>query len=310
MNDCAVLSNFLNYLDTIKGKSKATISEYQYDLSIFLKFQLQHLNQSAMPIDDMDINEADIAFINKIKLYDIFAYLNYLDKFRGNSARTRARKIASIRSFYKYLVDVVELVKENPCKNLENPKFRKENPIYLELKEAEHLLKTVKEKGSLRDFSILTIFLNCGVRLGEIVSIDLIKIQDDHFTVIGKGNKERIVYMNQATKDSIMAYIHKERTKDAPSPALFLSKRNTRISRRAIQHLVEKYIHLAGLSESYTTHKLRHTAATLMYKYGSVDIRTLQEILGHVSVSTTQIYTHLDNEQIRSAMSKNPLNSK
>jgi site-specific recombinase XerD len=311
MSICKPLDDFIVYLDTIKGKSPNTVSEYTYDLKLFLQFQKKRFFNLKDDITNIDISDLDIDTVKKIKLHDIFAFLNYLDKERHNSPRTRARKVASIRSFFKYHVDVVESFENNPCKNLENPKFRKEHPIYLELNEAKKLLDTVHQSESYRDIAIFTIFLNCGVRLGEIVSIDINKIQSDHLIVLGKGNKERVIYINSICKEAIENYLNNVRLqKSVDSPALFLSKRNNRISRRAIQHLVQKYIKLAGLPPEYTTHKLRHTAATLMYKYGSVDIRTLQEILGHVSVATTEIYTHLDNEQIRSAMNKNPLNNK
>ena len=235
-----------------------------------------------------------------------------LDKNRGNGNSAKARKVASIRSFFDYLHTKINLIEKNPANNLEFPKTDNRQPVYLTLEQAKSLLDTISNNPNelfrKRDYAIVTLFLNCGLRLSELVSIDIHKIKEDTLTVIGKGNKERTIYLNDACKEALNDYI-KIRPKDAKDEkALFLSKRKNRISTRAVQHMIDKYLEKTGLDPSiYSTHKLRHTAATLMYKYGNVDIRALQDILGHENVATTQIYTHIDDERLREAVNSNPL---
>ncbi len=239
------------------------------------------------------------------------AYISYVDKNRNNSNYAKARKVASLKSFFKYLHTKVKLIDENPAIELESPKTDSRHPVYLTLNEAKNLLNAVDGQFKERDYAIITLFLNCGLRLSELVSIDIDKIKGDTLTVIGKGNKERTIYLNEACLEAINNYLKvrpKEGLKD--EKALFISKRKNRISNKTVQYIVKKYIKLAGLDpDKYSTHKLRHTAATLMYKYGNVDIRALQQILGHSTVSTTQIYTHLDDDRLRKAVKSNPLSN-
>ncbi|NBI07928.1 tyrosine recombinase XerC [Senegalia massiliensis] len=306
-----ILEDFLNYLDTIKGKSQNTIKEYYYDLRTFLRFikKRYRLVNKDVPFNDIEIEDLDIDIIKKINLQDLFAFLSFINKNRDNSTNTRARKVASIRSFFKYLHNIVELIDTNPTLNLETPKLTKRHPSYLTLDESLTLINSIQGEFKVRDYAIIMIFLNCGLRLSELVSIDIDRIKDDTLTVIGKGDKERTIYLNESTLEAIKKYLEIRPTKNIKDKkALFLSKRKNRLSVRAVQHLVKKHLNNAGLDpDKLSTHKLRHTAATLMYKHGNVDIRALQQILGHSSVSTTQIYTHLDDEKLRQAVKSNPL---
>ncbi len=309
-----LLEDYLNYMETIKGLSPNTVKEYFYDLRTFFRFlKIRYrLVKSNIPFDEIHIHDVDADLIKKITIQDLHAYISYIDKIKGNGNFSKSRKIASLKSFFNYLYSIVNLIDKNPADKLEFPKTDKRHPTYLTLGECERLLKAVLEnKNELyrkRDYAIIILFLNCGLRLSELSSINISKIKDDTLTVIGKGNKERTVYLNKACVEAINDYLS-VRPKDAiDEDALFLSKRKRRMSNRAIQHMIDKYLKKAGFDTSiYSTHKLRHTAATLMYKYGNVDIRALQEILGHKNVSTTQIYTHIDNEHLREAVKSNPL---
>lgn len=311
-----VLDDFLIYMETIKGKSPQTVKEYYYDLRLFLKFM--KIKKGLVKIPDLNdyeqiekiiISDIQPDFLNKIVLSDLYAYMSYLNKYRKNNAAARARKVASIKSFFKYLYTKAGVLDNNPAAELESPKMVKRLPRYLDLNDSKQLLEAIDGKHKIRDYAIITIFLNCGLRLQELVDINISKIRDDTLTVIGKGDKERVIYLNNACLRAINEYM-----KVRPVPlaghedALFLSERRQRISNKTVQFLVKKYIKMAGLDpERYSTHKLRHTAATLMYKHGHVDIRALQSILGHESISTTEIYTHLDDNQLRNAAFKNPL---
>jgi site-specific recombinase XerD len=235
--------------------------------------------------------------------------MSYVSRERDNNANSRARKVASIKSFFNYLTTKARLLEHNPAVELESPKIIKRLPRYLNIEESKMLLASVSGKNRERDYAILTLFLNCGLRLSELVSININKIKNDTLTVIGKGNKERTIYLNKACKSALNAYLRVRPVEGViDKNALFLSERKKRISNKTVQYIVKKYIIAAGLDpERYSTHKLRHTAATLMYKHGHVDIRALQEILGHESVSTTEIYTHVDNQQLKEAVDSNPL---
>lgn len=307
------MSDFLEYLTSIKGRSSRTVHEYFLDLRTFYKFLCIRFKLVPYNTDfeDIDFSVVDLNIIKKVSLFDLHAFISYIDKERGNSNRTKARKVACLKSYYRYLCNIVNLLNDNPADKLETPKGSKRLPVYLSLDESKKLLRTIDGQNLERNFAIITIFLNCGVRLSEIVSINLSNYKDDTLTVIGKGNKERTIYLNPACKFAIEEYM-----KVRPIPvvgsedAMFLSNRKTRISQRAIQHFVEKYLKEAGLGDKhYSPHKLRHTAATLMYQYGNVDIVALQDILGHESVATTQIYTHINNERLKNAVKSNPLST-
>lgn len=311
-----ILEDYLNYMDTIKGISPNTIREYFFDLRTFFRFlKIRYkLVDRNTPIEEIQIDDISMELISKINIQDLHAFISYADKNRENGNFAKSRKVASLKSFFDYLHNKVGVIPKNPAAQLEFPKTDNRHPVYLTLEECEKLLNTIlKNKNKIfrkRDYAIVILFLNCGLRLSELSSINLNKIKDDTLTVVGKGNKERTIYLNESCISAINDYIN-VRPKDAlDDQALFLSMRKQRMSNRAIQHMIDKYLKQAGFDTSiYSTHKLRHTAATLMYKHGNVDIRALQEILGHESVSTTQMYTHIDDERLRQAVNSNPLSN-
>ena len=317
------LNAFLDYSITILNKSPNSVKEYNYDLSTFLKFIKLHFNLTKEEdFKNINIEDMTIDPIKKITLNDIHAFLAYLTNTYHSKAATRARKASSIRIFFQYLsqkADDIYKIQNNPAQNLETPKLDKRLPKYLSLDDSKKLLDVSSNEDNRnceRDHAILTLFLNCGLRLSELVGINLqdINFEDCKLNVIGKGNKERTIYLNKACMKAIADYLEvrpKEgvkKDKKLSDKALFLSERKERIGRRTVQYIVDKELSLAGLdTKRYSVHKLRHTAATLMYQYGNVDIRALQVLLGHESISTTEIYTHVDNEQVRNAVEKNPL---
>lgn len=310
------LNSFLDYTTTILNKSPNTIKEYNYDLNRFLKYLMYHLRLTTEKnLDDIDIHSMTLETMNKVTLDDIHAYLFYLTNTFDSKPATRARKAASIRVFFKYLAQK-GMINQNPAMNLESPKLGKRMPKYLSLDDSKKLLavaNNTNDRNNERDFAIITLFLNCGIRLSELVGINIkdIVFSEDKLNVIGKGNKERTIYLNKACVNAINSYLTvrpKTGIKPGSEDALFLSERLERISRRTVQYIVKQELLKAGLdANKYSVHKLRHTAATLMYQYGNVDIRALQELLGHESISTTQIYTHVNNEQVRHAVEDNPL---
>ncbi len=313
-----IVNEFIDYMIGIKNRSKNTVKEYYYDLRDSLKFlsiiindKISFKNINDEIISNKNIKDLDLDFIKKIKLEDLYSYLNYLSVSRSDKPTTRARKVATLKSFFNYLAHKKKVLDKNPAVELETPKLPKRLPKYLSLDESIALLHSIDGKFEKRDFCIITLFLNCGLRLSELININMHDIRDNVLNVIGKGNKERSVYLNNACQKAVSEYIAvrpKDNLKDRD--ALFISERGTRISRRTVEMLVKKYITTAGLDpKKYSPHKLRHTAATLMHKYGGVDIRSLQQILGHESISTTEIYTHIDSEQVKSALESNPLNN-
>ncbi len=314
------INSFLDYSATILNKSPNSIKEYNYDLQMFLRFIKIRFNLTS-ETDYAKITTKDISLetIEKIKLDDIHAFLSYMAIDLRSKSATRARKASSIRIFFNYLSQKAKLIQINPAQNLETPKLDRRLPKYLNLEESKKLLNVTANKdnrNSERDYAIITLFLNCGMRLSELVGINIqdIDFSESKMNVIGKGNKERTIYLNKACIKALKDYLD-VRPKEGVKvdklnshKALFLSERKERISKRTVQYIVDKELKAAGLDTSkYSTHKLRHTAATLMYQYGNVDIRALQELLGHQSISTTEIYTHVNNEQVRDAIEKNPL---
>ena len=315
-NPPQVLLDFLNYIQTIKGKSENTVQVYFYDLRLFLRFLLIHyeLTDPNVEFEEIAIAGFEPELFKRINLSDLYSFMSFVNRERNNSSYARARKVATLKSFFNYLFSKAKLIDSNPAAELESPKIVKRLPRYLDIDESKQLLISVDDgNGDFkeRDFAIITLFLNCGMRLSELVGINISNIRNDTLRIIGKGDKERTVYLNDACCDAIAAYMSvrpKEGVIDRN--ALFLSKRRQRISNNMVQRIVKRYIGMAGLDTTkYSTHKLRHTAATLMYKYGHVDIRALQEILGHESISTTEIYTHLDAQQLKKAVDSNPLSS-
>ncbi len=316
-----VLRDFLTYHETIMGHSKNTVDEYYLDLRLYFRFLKLH--KGCVPpetdLDSISISDVDITLIADTTLSDVYEFLSYLSRDReknqharytsyGLSASSRARKISTLRSFYKYLNVKAKLLDENPLADLDSPKIMKSLPRYLSLEDSKKLLSSVDGPNRERDYCILMIFLNCGLRISELIGLNISDIRPDHLRVLGKGSKERIVYLNDACVSAINSYL--EIRKNIPSSdrnAFFLSSRRSRISRSTVHSLVKKYLGAAGLdSTKYSSHKLRHTAATLMLHNG-VDVRTLQELLGHEHLNTTEIYTHVENEGLRQAANLSPL---
>ncbi len=320
----AILRDYLTYHETIKGHSRATVDEYFLDLRNFFRFLKieRGLVPRSTELDDISILDVDLDFVSKVTLAEVYAYLAFLSRDKakftrarseeyGLNAASRARKVSCIRGFYKYLTVKAKLLNENPVQDLDSPKAKRSLPRYLTLEESRRLLQSVDGLHKERDYCILCIFLNCGLRISEIAGMNLSDVRADHLRVLGKGNKERIVYLNDATADAINRYLAVRRDIAAVDRnALFLSSRRTRVTREGLHAMVKKSLLRAGLdSEKYSAHKLRHTAATLMLKNG-VDTRALQEVLGHSNLNTTQIYTHLDNAALHEAAMANPIGRK
>lgn len=316
-----ILLDFLSYHETIKAHSQKTVDEYFLDLRNFFRYikQSRDVSLRGLELDEISILDVDIELIRSITLTDVYAYLTYLSRDRaqqqnsdhtgyGLSATTRARKIATLRSFFNYLTQKAHLLESNPIKELDSPKLKKNLPRYLTLDESLELLGSVDGPNRERDYCILTIFLNCGLRISELTGLNLSDIQDDALRVLGKGNKVRVVYLNDACKAALKRYLAARRPITGKDQnALFLSSRNQRISRSNVHALVKKHLAHAGLDATqYSSHKLRHTAATLMLQNG-VDVKAVQEVLGHEHLNTTEIYTHIDNEALRVAARANPL---
>ncbi len=312
-----VLREFLSYHETIKGQSQKTISEYYLDLRMFLRFM--KLVKNEMPfstdLESISIKDIDLDFIKIITITDIFDFLSYLARDRktddcssGVGAAARARKLSAIKSFYKYLTVRTKQLTENPVKDVEFPKIRRSLPKYLTLEESKRLLSAVKGPNSERDYAILMLFLNCGIRRSELVNLNISDVYEDRIRVSGKGNKERIVYFGRPCKAAIDAYMEKRNKKVLTDDrALFASGKNNRLSVTAVHRLVKKHMLAAGLdANQFSAHKLRHTAATLMVGNG-VDIKTVQEVLGHEHLNTTEIYTHIENTELKIAAEANPL---
>ena len=314
MNQCPmILREYFGYMETIKGKSVRTVEGYFIDLRSFFRFmklsrgltdKTEKEDFEKIPIDDVTLD-----MIASVTLSDVFEYMNYLASVRNNNNNTRSRKCSSLRSFYHYLYTVTGKIKSNPVEELGNPKLPKRLPKYLDLEQSVNLLDVVDGPNKERDYCILTLFLNCGMRLSELVGINYSDIRSDNTLIItGKGNKQRVVYLNEACINAVEAY-KRVRPVDRviDRDALFISKRFQRISPKTVQWLVKKYLKGINMDEGFSVHKLRHTAATLMYQQGGVDTRVLKDILGHENLGTTEIYTHLSNAQVKSAIESNPL---
>lgn len=306
-----ILKGFLGYMETVKGRSANTVNEYYIDLRTFFRFlkQQRGLVSPTVAEKDISIEDVDIDMIRTVTLNDIYEFMNYTRSERTNSNVTRARKASSLRRFFDYLTENVHLLEINPTRNLSTPKVPKTLPKYLTLEQSLELLKTAENSGSKRDYCMLSLFLNCGLRRAELAGINIRDIRDDGtLRVRGKGSKERILYLNEACRHAIAAYLSEERPRDGviDRDALFLSRTKRRISLQGVHYVIKSYLKQVGL-EDLSTHKLRHTAATLMYQQGGVDIRILKDILGHENLGTTEIYTHVSNEQAKQAVESNPL---
>ena len=317
-----LVKEFASYKSVIQNASEKTISEYLLDLRTFFRFLIardKKISPDSEEFEKIDIRGIDLEYIKNITTEDIYEFLMYTDNIRGNMAAAKSRKLSSIKGFFKYLTTKRMMLEDNPAINIEAPKKKQALPKFLSFEESLDLLNAVKNdkdsKTTVRDYAIITLFLNCGMRVSELVGINIEDVdgQFRSMTVTGKGNKQRIIYLNEACKTALADYVQErlgEQHKACMSRALFLSSREQRISVKTVQWMVYKYLDLAGLeSKHYSVHKLRHTAATLMYQTGNVDVRVLKDILGHEQLNTTQIYTHVSNRSMEEAMSKNPLAS-
>lgn len=310
------IEDFLTYLTIVQGMSMKTQKEYSYDLYLFFKFiKIRNDFLDYEDIDQITVSDITIEDINNIDLEDMYAFLGYCQQYRENGSHARSRKVSSIKSFYNYLFNKKRLIKENVAEQLESPKIQKRNPIYLNIDEIKQLYTGISQTHYYRDYCILTIFLNCGLRISELVSINIsdINFSSKLIFIIGKGNKERTVYLNDSCIEAINNYLMKERNKikninTQDLDALFISQKGNRLSVRSVQDIIKKINLKSGLNKKgLSPHKLRHTMATLLYQNGA-DLISLQQILGHTSIATTQIYTHVESEQLRQVVQSNPLN--
>ena len=309
-----VLRDFLTYSETIRGKSSKSVEEYYLDLQTFFRYLLT-VRGMAPPDTDFEkisIDDVDIDLLKTVTVTDLYSFIVYCKNERGNNSATRARKTSTLRIFFKYLTSQKHLLEINPAELLEAPRVKNALPRHLTLEDSLELLSSVDGPNRERDYCILTLFLNCGMRLSELCGLNLTDIRPDGtLRLLGKGNKERIVYLNDACTSAVAAYLAvrpNEGVNSNDKNALFISRNRRRISNKTVQHLVKTYLEKAGLGgQGFSTHKLRHTAATLMYQHGNVDIRVLKDILGHANLGTTQIYTHISDKQIKNAIDSNPL---
>lgn len=309
-----VIRDFLTYNETIRGKSSRSVEGHYLDLLTFFRYLLtiRGMVDKDTEFEKIDISVVDIELIKTVTLSDLYSFLVYCKNERNNNTATRARKTSTLRNFFKFLSSQTHQIENNPALMLESPKVKQSLPKHLTLEDSLELLNSVDGPNKERDYCILVLFLNCGLRLAELCGLNLSSISSDNtLTVLGKGNKERIVYLNNACVNAINAYLTVRPHDNIPitdKNALFISRNHRRISPKTVQHLVKTYLEKSGLGgQGYSTHKLRHTAATLMYQHGDVDIRVLKDILGHSNLGTTQIYTHVSDKQIKHAVDKNPL---
>lgn len=309
-----VLKDYLNYQQTIRQRSPKTVDEYFLDLRTFFRFMKQYrgIVSKNTPFEEISIQDIDAKFLNSITLADSFEFMNYLLRERGNNASSRSRKCSSLKGFFKYIYKKKHLIDSNPVDELEIPKKKKALPKYLTLEQSLELLNAVDGDNKERDYAILTLFLNCGLRVSEMSGLNYTDIRSDNTVrVLGKGNKERIIYLNSACIEAVNDYMRVRPVDGVKDKnALFISRNHRRMSVKTIQAMVYKYLEKIGLNaQGYSCHKLRHTAATLMYQHGKVDVRVLKEVLGHENLGTTEIYTHLSSEQLKNAAESSPLSN-
>lgn len=306
-----IVKDFLIYMQNVQEKSETTLNVYYVDLRMFFRFMKKRRGIVGAEVDlkDIGIKDIDIDFIKTIDFEDIKSFMTFFMEERGNRAAARSKKCSVLNTFFNYLTKKVRLLKENPAENIDFPKKAKVLPKYLTLEQSIALLKLVDGEYKERDYCILTLFLNCGMRLSELVGISMNDIMENNMLrIFGKGRKERIVYLNEACNHALQEYLKVRPQNAEDKNALFISKRNKHISKEMVQFMVYKYIDKIGLGEQgYSVHKLRHTAATLMYQHGNVDIRVLKDVLGHEHLDTTEIYTHLSSKQVQNAINANPL---
>ncbi len=314
-----IIRQFLVYNEAIKNKSSSTVNEYYRDLITFFRYIKRIKGKIPLDVEfeKIEIFDVDLELVRSISTYDIHSFLVYCKNERSNNSTTRARKVSTLRQFFKFLTSHTHQLEINPAEMLDAPKLKKALPKHLTLEDSFELLNSVKSNDSpnaKRDYCIITLFLNCGIRLSELCNLNVSDIRSDgSLRILGKGNKERVIYLNEACASSLSDYLLVRPNEGIPADhknALFISRNRRRISNKTVQHIVYTYLEKAGLGDQgLSTHKLRHTAATLMYQHGGVDIRVLQNVLGHENLGTTQIYTHVADAQVKNAIESNPLAS-
>ena len=314
------LRDYANYLSGVEGKSEKTICEYLLDLRTFFRFFIMDRDELDLPMDELEkisIKELTMDDVARVDTQMIVNFIAYTRNERKNNSSTRNRKLSAIKSFFRHVHNKKHFIDRNPAADIDGIQKSKTLSKYLTIDEAVRLLEAVnsdtESKTRQRDYSIIALFLNTGMRLSELCGLNLESFDPEitFVKVLGKGSKERIIFLNNAARDAVMSYMRQRldpRYIRTSEHAFFLSGRQTRISPKTVQWMVNKYLNLAGLgSKGYSVHKLRHTAATLMYQSGKVDIRVLKDILGHEQLNTTQIYTHLVSKNLEEAMDNNPL---
>lgn len=311
-----ILRDYLTFNETIKGKSQKTVEEYYRDITLFFRYLKQErgLVPDDTEFNDIKTDDVDAEILQSVTISDLYGFIVYCKTERNNKDAARARKVCCLRGFFRYLTNNIHLLNVNPAQQLDTPKLRKSLPVHLSLEQSIDLLKSVDGPNKERDFLILTLFLNCGMRLSELCSLNYTDVKEDgSIKILGKGNKERVIYLNEACKAAIKDYMAVRPVDGVAQKdkyALILSSRRQRISNKTVQHIVYSFLEKAGLGgQGFSAHKLRHTAATLMYQLGNVDIRVLKDVLGHENLGTTQIYTHVANRQVEEAFNKNPLSN-
>lgn len=314
-----ILLDFLDYHSTVRGHSDRTVSGYYLDLKILFRYikKRKKLVDPSTPFNEIDITDVDLDFINSIRIEDLYRYQSFSpqspNSLNALSPASRCRRTSSVKSFYNYLCTKRHLLENNIAQELDMPKRKASLPRYLEESECERLLAVCDGPYALRDYCILMLFMSCGLRISELVSLNVTDVYEDHVRVLGKGNKERVVFFAEGCREAIDDYLsvrNVDKVKESDKNALFISQKNCRFGARGIEQMLDKKLLMAGLDSSrYSPHKLRHTAATLMLKNG-VDTRALQEVLGHSNLNTTQIYTHLDNTALHEAARANPIGRK
>lgn len=308
-NNPNILNEFLLYLMNVKNYSIRTIQEYKLDLKIFLKFILIYKEIN------IEFKEITIFTILQINHEDILAFLVYMNYKKNNCSSTRNRRIASIKSFFKWLyVQNPAIKKENPAINIHKATCHYRLPKYLTLEEAKKIQNIFNENNSknyIRNNCIIHLFLSTGIRLSELINIDIANIDFDNKTirVWGKGNKQRTVCISEYCKNMLLEYLNTRKIDNNLNQPLFISSQNKRISKSSIEYICQKAYKLMGLEDKeYTVHTLRHTAATIVYRHANNDILVVKEFLGHTSLVATEIYTHIHNNDLKEAMERHPLN--
>lgn len=318
------LNNYLKYCQFILFYSETTVNEMYVDIKTFMRYLIvknnekEYKNLTIELFKEIEITDFNINTLNNIRPYDIEQYIYFLRYMLDNSEKTRNRKLSSLKRFFRYLADN-NLIGNNPALHIKYAQSEKRLPKYLTLNESKTLLsKTItnETRNYIRDYAIECIFLNCCLRLSELVGINLTDIKLDEMTlrVTGKGNKQRIIYLNEATKEAIEEYLKIRPKLDKTKPdynALFLSERKKRISRRNVQLITEKCLKNAfdGNIKNLHTHSLRHTGATLMHSENNANIVIIQKILGHKQLSSTEIYTHVTNKKMQKIMNNCTISS-